>query len=98
MVRVLRETLAHGPLTASSTVATYLCKVASQPENEETMHSLTVAIDVAGFDPNTSDYDGRTALHIAASCENHAIYDLLVKFGANTDARDRWGNAPLLKK
>jgi urea transporter len=97
MVRILRERLAQGPLTALSTVATYLCKVASQPENEDTMHSLTVAIDAAGFDPNASDYDGRTALHIAASCGNRAIYDLLVKFGANTDARDRWGNAPLMK-
>ena len=45
-----------------------------------------------GSDVNGGDFDDRTALHVAA-CEGHSeVVELLLKHGANFNARDRWGS------
>jgi len=41
---------------------------------------------------NASDYDKRTAAHIAASEGNVAAFKLLVEAGADLSLEDRWGN------
>ena len=41
---------------------------------------------------NASDYDKRTAAHIAASEGNVAALKLLVEAGADLSLEDRWGN------
>ncbi|KAF7838645.1 potassium channel AKT1-like [Senna tora] len=48
-----------------------------------------------GLDPNESDNNGRTALHIAASKGNENSVMLLLDYGADPNIRDSEGNVPL---
>ncbi|KAM7512747.1 hypothetical protein LguiB_011622 [Lonicera macranthoides] len=48
-----------------------------------------------GLDPNESDNNGRTALHIAASKGNENCVLLLLDYGADANSRDSEGNIPL---
>lgn len=47
------------------------------------------------IDVNTSDYDKRTALHLAASESQAEAVRFLLRHGARPDAADRWGHTPL---
>eukprot|EP00052_Salpingoeca_macrocollata_P023821 m.210743 g.210743 ORF g.210743 m.210743 type:complete len:726 (+) comp22119_c1_seq3:216-2393(+) len=48
-----------------------------------------------GLDVNVTDYDRRSALHLAA-CEGHVpVINLLLSKGAKVDVKDRWGHSPL---
>jgi ankyrin repeat protein len=46
----------------------------------------------ANVEINATDYDKRTATHIAASEGNLAALKLLVNAGADLSLKDRWGN------
>ena len=48
-----------------------------------------------GTSVNASDYDSRTALHVAAAEGEMAFVEVLVAKGANINAKDRWGGTPL---
>ncbi|KAK6285069.1 hypothetical protein POUND7_004021 [Theobroma cacao] len=48
-----------------------------------------------GIDPNSRDYDHRTALHVAASEGLYLMAKLLIEAGASVFTKDRWGNTPL---
>ncbi|XP_052200350.1 potassium channel AKT1-like [Diospyros lotus] len=48
-----------------------------------------------GLDPNESDSNGRTALHIAASKGSENCVLLLLDYGADPNSRDSEGNVPL---
>ncbi|TKS72909.1 Glutaminase liver isoform, mitochondrial [Collichthys lucidus] len=51
---------------------------------------------LSGVDVNAVDYDGRSALHVAAA-EGHTevIRFLLENAGANRALKDRWGSSPV---
>ncbi|KAK1263128.1 Potassium channel KOR2 [Acorus gramineus] len=51
----------------------------------------------AGADPGKADYDGRTALHLAASRGYEDIARFLIKRGVNVNCIDKFGNSPLLE-
>ncbi|VFR01868.1 unnamed protein product [Cuscuta campestris] len=48
-----------------------------------------------GLDPNESNNNGRTALHIAASKGHESCVVLLLDFGANPNLKDSVGSVPL---
>ena len=61
------------------------------------VHDLAEAQKLAarGVDLDGADYDGRTALHLAAS-EGHAhVVEYLIAEGVKLSAVDRWGGTPL---
>ena len=45
---------------------------------------------------NSRDYDGKSALHLAAADKQSSLLGLLLKRGADVNARDNFGNTPLL--
>jgi hypothetical protein len=50
----------------------------------------------AGINMNVKDYDDRTPLHIAGEAGLTKIYNILLKGGANPNAKDIWGKIPNL--
>ena len=54
-------------------------------------------LEFNGDDPNTADYDKRTALHVAAGLGHVGMVRLLMKKGASTEVTDRWGNTPAVE-
>ncbi|XP_076027329.1 glutaminase liver isoform, mitochondrial [Genypterus blacodes] len=51
---------------------------------------------LSGVDVNAVDYDGRSALHVAAAeGQTEVIRFLLENSGANPALKDRWGSSPL---
>ncbi|KAJ0233440.1 Cyclic nucleotide-binding domain-containing protein [Hirschfeldia incana] len=51
----------------------------------------------SGADPNKTDYDGRTPLHLAASRGYEDITLFLIQEGVDINQKDKFGNTPLLE-
>ena len=61
---------------------------------EGDLHGIRSLI-AKGVDLDAADYDGRTAIHLAASEGRADVVALLLERGANPAPVDRWGNTPL---
>ncbi len=48
-----------------------------------------------GADFNIQNKQGYTAMHIAALVQNKAIFDELLSYGADTDAKNYHGDTPM---
>eukprot|EP00879_Flechtneria_rotunda_P023659 GHRR01025035.1.p1 GENE.GHRR01025035.1~~GHRR01025035.1.p1 ORF type:complete len:367 (+),score=93.31 GHRR01025035.1:398-1498(+) len=72
-------------------IAAHLCTAVSDGDNQLLKRLLT-----AGATVDASDYDRRTALHIAAADANLPAVKLLIETGsADSLAKDRWEQTPL---
>lgn len=88
--RIISVLVAHGAALNLEDAGGYLCRVVAQGKIDLLRRLLSF-----GIDPNCRNYDRRTPLHVAASEGLHLVAGMLVEFGADLAATDRWGNTPL---
>ena len=74
------------PATFKKDAGALICQVVSDADVQYLERLLHY-----GMSSQTSDYDGRTGLHIAATFGHVRIIECLLKFGANPSAVDRFG-------
>ena len=85
--KILRD---NGATSCAPQIASQVCEAAAVGDIQTLMR-----LDSTGVDLNVGDYDGRTALHLAA-CEGHLdVVKFLVSRGVRTNITDRWNNTPL---
>jgi hypothetical protein len=82
---------ANGGKFGSPSQANSLITAASEGDVEE----VKLLLKYGNVDINTSDYDKRSALHLAAGEGRTEIVRLLCEHGADVNMRDRWGSRPL---
>ncbi|CAL5016760.1 unnamed protein product [Urochloa decumbens] len=80
----------HGAALNLEDAGGYLCRVVTDGKIDLLRRLLSY-----GVDPNCKNYDQRTPLHIAAALGLHLVAGMLIDFGADVQAKDRWGNTPL---
>jgi len=89
VIGVLRDAGAILEMNSAS-AASLLCKAAFKGDKEEIMRLVDCHVN-----PNEADYDGRTALHLAAAEGHCDIIKYLLSRHADINARDRTGGTPL---
>ncbi|GFO39900.1 LOW QUALITY PROTEIN: ankyrin repeat protein [Plakobranchus ocellatus] len=85
-VNEVGDLLGNTPLTAALSYGEF--------RHSTRCRSIVEALLSAGADPNKSNDNGKTALHLAADTE---IISLLIQAGADLEARDDRGQTPLLR-
>ncbi|KAM7251465.1 hypothetical protein ACFE04_023348 [Oxalis oulophora] len=68
----------------------FLCTTVAKRDSE-----LLKKLLAHGINPNSKNYDNRTALHLAASEGLYSMVNTLIEAGASVLSRDRWGNTPV---
>ncbi|KAL8568265.1 hypothetical protein ACOMHN_040838 [Nucella lapillus] len=89
IINILVQTGAQLPWTSIRIAVNLCCAVA--------MNDLDTirAWHAAGVDMNSCDYDNRTALHIAVTCDRKDIVRYLLNCGAHCNLQDIFGLTPL---
>ncbi|CAN6228291.1 unnamed protein product [Urochloa humidicola] len=88
--RITSLLVKHGAALNLEDAGGYLCRVVTDGKIDLLRRLLSF-----GVDPNCKNYDQRTPLHIAAALGLHLVAGMLIDFGADVQAKDRWGNTPL---
>jgi len=85
-------TLKRAPKESETAAVTliHLCYAAGKGD----LASVKKIIEEQGVDVNKADYDGRTALHLAASEGQMEVVKYLLSKNANVGFKDRWGGTP----
>eukprot|EP00762_Andalucia_godoyi_P006268 ANDGO_05825.mRNA.1 Ammonium transporter 1 len=87
IAQLLRQ---HGATIIHAELGYCLCSAASKGDIAELQMMLAT-----GADLNASDYDGRTAMHLAAAEAQQDTMVWLLKHGADAFPKDRYGMTPL---
>uniref|UniRef100_A0A7S4VSX4 EF-hand domain-containing protein n=2 Tax=Ditylum brightwellii TaxID=49249 RepID=A0A7S4VSX4_9STRA len=90
-VNVVEYLRSVGGVMGSPSQATNFISAASEGDLEE----VKVLLELGNVTFDQSDYDKRTALHLAAGEGHYDIIQYLCEQGADVNVRDRWGNRPL---
>ena len=69
-------------------------RVNREPERRA-LEAIRVVLEL-GADVNTADASGNTAMHVAAQKRFESVIRLLAEKGARIDAKNRWGDTPLV--
>ncbi|XP_039773044.1 potassium channel KOR2 [Panicum virgatum] len=88
--RITSLLVKHGAVLNLEDAGGYLCRVVTGGRIDLLNRLLRF-----GVDPNCKNYDQRTPLHVAAAEGLHLVASMLIGFGADVQAKDRWGNTPL---
>ncbi len=88
--KVTAYLLEHGAIKPSASFEAELIAAASSGDVVACQRLLDNKVN-----PDARDYDGRSALHLAAAAQSEACVRLLLRFGADAKAIDRWAGTPL---
>merc|ERR1719188_2646714 len=77
-------------MSSPANAASQMCFAACEGDNAVIEKLLAKGVSV-----NLSDYDRRTALHIAAAEGKLSTVQLLISANADVNATDRWGHTPM---
>ena len=84
---------ARGGTSRSKQVEMEFLQLCASNGGEDTIRNAESLLK-SGLDPNCSDYDGRTPLHLAVAGNNVGLVRLLLEHGADRQAKDRWNGTP----
>jgi len=77
-----------------NTVGVLMCEAASKEDQTVGVQEIRLLVK-CGSNVNSKDYDGRTALHLAASTDKDNVIKVLLSLGADMYAKDRFDGTPL---
>lgn len=91
-IEIVKLLIAKGASWEEAGVGETLVKRVADGDRQEVLFLTDKRL---GLDVNVTDYDYRTALHLACSLGQKDMVEILLNANANPNSTDRWGNTPL---